>query len=572
MPFSTPGITHNQLAGLVKRSRLVPRASRLALFAGLPLALGLSLMAGSLEAKNGAVEFAKYFNPIQKKGYLNESQDRVIKKRSFKPGEASDIEAAANKEIGIFASLAPADLANDQLIEDLLAHANVNGLSIIVPWQQLEPAEDEFNWQPIDRVLELAGKHSKSVIVRVSTCGLDLDGKADTPQWVFDAGTKSVPYTGADGNEHQLPIFWDSTYLANWRNFVKALGKRYDKNESVHSIGITGGGILGGTSVMPQLGSSSTAKSSESVAARELEQKLKKDFGMNQRQIVEHWKYVADIFPKYFESARLNFDIDPPIAGRTGQDALDEISDYLIYRYGERIYLTREGVANAKHGFDQYRVLSKFRNDTLTGYQVSPSLPSGDLQKLAKNALDDGISFAEVPSSLLESKEESVQEPLKVLADHIGYEIVTQKASLPQEIPSGQPLKATFTFLNLGAATPMRPTRAFDKDVASSYRILIEVRDGAGKPAVLSLHTPPTPTNQWVAGKPVTYDEELKMPQLAPGEYSVHMWLVDADSKRKLQLLDAVSHDKPTAANSVPLGKLRVVPNNALGSSSPAPN
>ena len=28
----------------------------------------------------------------------------------------------------------------------------------------------------------------------------------------------------------------------------------------------------------------------------------------------------------------------------------------LVYRYGQRIYLTRQNVSNAKHGFDQYRV------------------------------------------------------------------------------------------------------------------------------------------------------------------------------------------------------------------------
>lgn len=82
---------------------------------------------------------------------------------------------------------------------------------------------------------------------------------------------------------------------------------------------------------------------------------------------MEHWKYVADIFPKAFPHTRLNFDIDPPTPNRAGQDSLDEISDYLIYRYGQRIYLTRQGIGDAKHGFDQYRVLLKFHGDTLTG-------------------------------------------------------------------------------------------------------------------------------------------------------------------------------------------------------------
>ena len=39
---------------------------------------------GLAYAKNEPVEMLKYLNPIQEKGYLNKSQDRLIKKKSFK--------------------------------------------------------------------------------------------------------------------------------------------------------------------------------------------------------------------------------------------------------------------------------------------------------------------------------------------------------------------------------------------------------------------------------------------------------------------------------------------------------
>src|SRR5579875_955851 len=546
-------------------SRLKPASpvAKMSLSAGCSAALAAALcLAASAEPqgttlkKNGAVEFLKYFNPVQKKSYLNESQDRVIKKKAFKTTAQADMVPVPNREIGIFAVIKPGDLADDKLTEGLLARPDVNGLSVTLPWKQLEPAEDEFNWTGVDHLLDIVKQHDKTLILRVSTGGLDLPGEeSDTPGWVFDAGVQSLTYTGADGKSRRIPIFWDSNYLANWRNFVKAMARRYDSNPAIHSIGITGGGIAGGTAVVPDLPGGGNKD-----AARELEQKLKKEFGMNQRQLVEHWKYVADIFPKYFTSARLNFDIDPPVAHRAGQDALDEISDYLIYRYGQRIYLTRQNVADDRHGFDQYRVLLKFRHDTLTGYQLSPGIKPGSLQKLAQNALDDGVSFAEVPTALLASQEAAVKGPLAYLASHVGYEILSRKATVAPEIRSGQPLKASFSFLNLGAAAPMRPNRTFDKDVASSYRVLIELRAADGKPVVLSLHTPPTPTNEWVSGKPVSYEEELKMPQLPPGDYTVFLWMVDADKKRKLQLLDAISQDRPTPAYSIPLGKVHVLP------------
>ncbi len=540
----------------------------MAISSSLAIAAALSLAAAT---PAGTAEFAKYFNPFQEKGYRNESQDRIIKKHNFKAGTVSLSSPAINKENGIFASINSENIANDAVVESLLCRTEVNGLAVLLPWRLLEPVEDEFNWQPLDHLITLVQKHDKTLILRVSTCAMDsttggeenaAETFCDTPKWVFDSGAKSLHYADVNGKSHQLPIFWDSNYLALWRNFVKALGVRYDKNPAIHSVGITGGGIAGSTSPVPAIEKTAVQHSGQDTASTtsELENTLKQEYGMNQRQIVAHWKYVADIFPKAFETTRLNFDIDPPTAGRAGQDALDEIVDYLIYRYGQRIYLTRQNINNTKHGFDQYRLFLKFRKDTLTGYQLASTLDAQALQKLSQLALNDGISFVEVPGALLISSDSSITEPLQYLSNHVGYQIVAQHASIPRSCSQQEPLRLSLSFLNLGCSAPLRPSRSFDKDSSASYRIAIELRDASGKPAVFSLHTPPTPTNQWLSGQTVTYEEELKMPALASGEYSVFLWLVDSELKRKLQLLDAVSHDQPTPSYSVPLGKIQILP------------
>ena len=347
-----------------------------------------------------------------------------------------------------------------------------------------------------------------------------------------------------------MPVFWDATYLARWSNFVHALADRYDKNPSIHSIGITGGGARGGTAIAPTLDKTQTDS---------LEQTLKSEFGMNPHQIVEHWKYVADLFPNAFKTARLNFDASPPLASKAGQDMLDEISDYLIYRYGERVYLTRENVDSAKHGFDQYRLLLKFRPDTVTGYQLTSAFPPTDLKALLKNTLDDGISFAEIPESMLQDKDAAVAETLEQLRSKLGYQVVSEKVTLPSDIKSGEPLKAEFTFMNLGSAAPMHPSRQLDKDVAGSYKVQLELRDANGKPIVQSLHTPAVPTNKWIAGQPITWEQELKMPpKLKAGEYSVWLSLVDGDTKRKLQILNVASTEKTGPGTDISVGKIQV--------------
>jgi hypothetical protein len=530
-------------------------SARVLILQAMAVSLVLNLVSTS-QAYSKPSDMLQYMNPNQKKTYLNQSQDRVIKKQNFKKVEAEGAQPIPNKEIGLFARLETNLLGDDEKLKALLADPRVNGLSAMIAWQQLEPVEDQYQWQSVDHLLQLCADAKKSLILRISTCGLDSapDTISDTPKWVFDAGAKSLPYTGSDAKEHQMPIYWDPVYTAKWSNFVNAMGQKYDKNPAIHSIGITGGGVRGGTQVLPDC-------NGNKVQCEELEQKLKTDYKMSQQQLVQHWKYIADLFPHSFTVARLNFDVDPPTASRQGQDSLDEISDYLVYRYGERVYLSRIDVDSAKHGFDQYRVLIKFRPDTLTGYQLAESFPAADLSKLVKSSLDDGISFIEVPTSLLQNTDAGVVTALQELRSHLGYQLLSQKVSLPSDIKSGAPLKAEFTFINLGSATAMRPNRQFDKDVASSYKIQLELRDTTGAAVLQSLHTPAVPTNQWTAGKPIRWEEELKMAPLKPGEYSVWLSVIDPDTKHRLQILDAAGDaSKNVPETAIAVGKIQVLP------------
>lgn len=524
----------------------------------LTLALNSLTIAASL-ATPQPKEWVKYLNPLPRKSYsLNEGQDRVIKKKGFKTVTIAGAKPVSNRELGLFAALSTpevlADLANGGAeITKLLDRTDVSGISVLLPWSLLEPEEEKYDFSKINQLLALCKQKNKTLILRVSTAGADESKESDTPNWVLSSEVKSITFKGADGKDHKMPIFWDSSYLAKWGNFVAELGRKFDKNESLHSVGITGGGILGGTEVVPDL---ALPKSKDNY--KTLETTLTKEHGMSQRQLVEHWKYVADIFPKAFPHTRLNFDIDPPTPNRAGQDSLDEISDYLIYRYGQRIYLTRQGIEDGKHGFDQYRVLLKFHADTLTGYQLSNTISPEELAKLVKNAAEDGISYVELPTALLNSDKEPVKKALDDIRGHLGYQLVSQKVALPADIKAGDPLKASFTFVNLGAASPMRPVRELDKDVASSYKLQIELRDSNGKAAALLMHTPTPPTNQWKSGQAITWEGELKTPaKLKPGEYTVHLSLVEPETKRKLQMLNGLTQDLVTET-SLNVGKIKV--------------
>jgi len=533
----------------------------------LSLTLLLSVSSSGLAlAKNEPVEFLKYFNPIQERGYLNKSQDRLIKKKSFKVNQLPTISPVANKELGYFAVIKPSDNNNTALITELLSKPYINGLSVTLTWNEIEPVEDTFKWETIDQILDLCAKNGRTAIIRIATSGIDKTEDAnDTPKWVFDGGTKAITYKGIDGQSHQMPLFWDKTYVANWDNFVAELGARYDKNPNVHSIGITGGGILVGNVVTP---GSLPAYQGKNIASElkssggQLNDAMKKEYGMTQRLLEQHGKYMVDLFAKSFPTARLNFDLDPQVHSRMGQDVLDEISDYAIRRYGQRIFLTRQD-ADEKHGFDEYRLFLKFRPDTLTGLKLKDAVTAQDLEKISRYGLDDGISYAEIPADILLSTDPAIQKPLSTLASHIGYQILVQQATIPTEVASGEPIKAAFKFLNFGSATAKRPSRQLDKDIPASYRVEIELKDAEGKSAVLSYHTPETPTHTWAAGQPIAWEEELRMPQLAPGEYSVWLSVIDSDTKRKISFIDILNNQEPKGAISASLGKIKVLPSSS---------
>jgi hypothetical protein len=517
--------------------------------------VGICHGASPVLAKPQPKEWVKYLNPLPQKNYtLNKNQDRAIKKKGFKKVVVEGAKAVANREIGLFATISRKDFDNTELVSKLLDKQEVNGISATFTWKDVNPQEDKYEWSKIDNLLKLAKEHDKSVILRISTAGSDLESMSDTPDWVIESDVKTLSFKDPAGKDHKMPIFWDSTYLAKWSNFVQDLGARYDKNPAIHSIGITGGGVEGGTLVVPEL---NVPINKENYKA--LETTLTKDHGMSQRQLVEHWKYVAELFPKAFPTQRLNFNIDPPTPNRAGQDSLDEISDYLVYRYGQRVYLSRMNVNDAKHGFDQYRVMLKFKPDTLTGYKLTDKMQAAELTKIGKIAFDDGASFIEIPSQFFDSQDEAVKLAIKDLREHLGYQLISQKVTLPEGIKAGEPIKVSFTFANIGAATAMRPVRELDKDVASSYRLMVELKNANGKTALAFWHTPGVPTNKWTSGKPITWEGELKPTKsLKPGEYSVYFSLMDPDTKRKINFLDGMSQEPPKLVTSIGAGKLKV--------------
>jgi hypothetical protein len=128
----------------------------------------------------------------------------------------------------------------DSLLPDqVLENTNVDGVALRTAWDTLEPAEGEFDWSLVDREIEVAKAHGKEV-------SLSVVAGFRTPQWVYEAGAAKFGFVwdktwGAPICSRQhIPIPWDPVFLAKWRGFIRALGKRYDSEPTVPLVKITG--------------------------------------------------------------------------------------------------------------------------------------------------------------------------------------------------------------------------------------------------------------------------------------------------------------------------------------------
>jgi hypothetical protein len=123
-------------------------------------------------------------------------------------------------------------------------------------WAQIEPQEGNRLFSTIDADILPWKNQDKKVILRVFVSSTPFYNNAHnnntagqaTPTWVFSAGAPSV--TGLDGAVY--PVYWDSTFLAKYTNFVNAFANYYDENSTVAGVIISCG--VNGTTALEASG------------------------------------------------------------------------------------------------------------------------------------------------------------------------------------------------------------------------------------------------------------------------------------------------------------------------------
>ena len=103
-------------------------------------------------------------------------------------------------------------------------------------WADLQPAEGEYNWAPIDRALEFFSRNGLPFYFRIMCTNYHGGKKYSTPEWVFQKGAKwhefeGMEYKTPDGGKsktHVSAYFDDPVFVEEHEKFIKALAERYD--------------------------------------------------------------------------------------------------------------------------------------------------------------------------------------------------------------------------------------------------------------------------------------------------------------------------------------------------------
>ncbi|MFA6543632.1 MAG: hypothetical protein WCS99_04355 [Limisphaerales bacterium] len=137
-----------------------------------------------------------------------------------------------------------------------LNNPHLDGHKLMVWWSQVEPEEGKYKWSVIEGPMRrwlAAGKRFMLSPVTVHSDRVPGFPAQATPDWVFDAGARSVPLPLKGGKDSiRIPVYWDPVYLGKYRSFIRALGQRFDGQKGLELV-CCGTGTYGETIVSPEL-------------------------------------------------------------------------------------------------------------------------------------------------------------------------------------------------------------------------------------------------------------------------------------------------------------------------------
>lgn len=364
-------------------------------------------------------------------------------------------------------------------------------------WADLEPEEGQYNWEIIDNEIAMLDKERGELLgFRIMTCNSHSAGKYTSPKWLFDKGCKGYSYMrgGNDPGAGEMieriePDYGDPLFVETHRDFIRALGARYNDNLNISFVDI---GTFGNWGEWHLSTYTKVPYPSESVL-----------------------KSFVDMYVEAFPDKRMVFMTDA-----------DEILPYALDK-SSNIGLRRDGVGSPKlaqewAGSDRYAAATGMGEV----WKHAPVIFEwwGDYDYLRSQ----GWSFEEAVEWMLDNHVSLINDNIgnvpveqQYLIDKLsklaGARIVLKEVTHPRYLKKGETsLDITLKLSNIGVA------KIYDNYIQRFYLYdsrgnIISFTDGVNDP------------NDWVTGE-YEFVEQMKIPSdLAPGNYKIGYALENPD-------------------------------------------
>ncbi len=300
------------------------------------------------------------------------------------------------------------------------------GVSVIyirADWNEIQPAENVFDWSDIDTQAQRYIAQGRKIALRF-VCS-DCTGRA-TPEWVYKAGAKFAICEKFKGSTFKDPIFDDPIFLEKLERFLAAAGKRFGLNPNVAFIDVGTFGLWG---------------EGHTLFSQRLSQED------TDRIVYIHSK----LHRKYFPNTQL-FISDDVVGDRTqGKDFP------LMKRLREELDISfrDDSILVAKNWFHEDLAQNYWQKmPVLLEHQhlgVSRQAGVWDNAKLLEAVEKHHASYLSI-NAFTDELKSALGDYLKKIDMRMGYRIRLEKISYPKKISATKPFKVEFTLSNAGVA------------------------------------------------------------------------------------------------------------------------
>jgi hypothetical protein len=413
-------------------------------------------------------------------------------------------------------------------------------------WSDLEPAEGQFNWKKVEDALAGWDKAGKQFAFGVMCANSHSKDPYVTPKWVFDAGAKhrlidmktlANPYAGTPGQK-AVPEFYDPIFLEKLKNFLNAMGKKFDGDPRIAFIDIRSYGNWGEGHMYPFGGK-----------------------GLTSDEFKHHVQMHLDAFKK----SRLC------ISAEGKEHAA--VYDWAVQ---QGVAARRDGICGNSNGsetarafghapgiFEFYGAYTWLKEQ---GWWDGKKDKNGNGHKLVdcvENGKPSYIGFSQGGKECLKFLE--AERPLiDRLANRMGYHFVLKEATLPTRIALNAPATVKLTWSNEGVAPIYVPCSVAVALLDAKDQVVEVGQVFPGSAAV------PTATGtvasgsgrdargpgSWLPGKPSVEETKVTFTKAKPGEYRLAVGLVQrvGDEKPWIKL----GIEGRTGGGWYPLGAVRI--------------